>query len=232
MNSQARNYKILTIILPILAVVIAGIFTMTQVTRLKSLQSEKEQVDKNIAYLEKLMREDQLQPLTDKIPAAVQSPEEQAAFLDQLRQLAGTSGIQIVRWVNTARSLEAPPAPDPNNPNAAPPPASKVTALMCTMDIRGEYPRMRSFMYSLLRSKRLLNVSSLTWTRTNEYPRTALTFTCTRYVTDQPMLNVPAEEPVQPAESDVTAPASSNIPSGTKVTAQLDEGFLWREIIR
>src|SRR5687767_3026175 len=108
MNAQARNYKILTIILPILAVVIAGIFTMTQVTRSKSLQSEKEQVDKNIAYLENLMREDQLQPLTDKIPAAVQSPEEQAAFLDQLRQLAGTSGIQIVRWVNTARSLEPP----------------------------------------------------------------------------------------------------------------------------
>jgi hypothetical protein len=229
MNNQARNYKILTIILPILAVVIAGIFTMTQITRMRSLKEEKEQVDKNIAYLEDLMRQDQLQPLTDKIPAEVQSPAEQAAFLDQLRQLAAASGIQIVRWMNTARSLEA-PAPDPNaDPNAAPPPASKVTALMCTMDIKGEYPRMRSFMYSLLRSKRLLNVSSLTWTRTNEYPRTALTFTCTRYVTDQPM-NVPAEEPAQPAESDVTAPASSNASPGTKVTAQLDEGFLWREI--
>jgi hypothetical protein len=230
MNSQARTYKILTIILPILAVVFAGIFTMTQITRMRSLQEQKEQVDKNIAYLEDLMRQDQLQPLTDKIPAAVLSPEEQAAFLDQLRQLASSSGIQIVRWTNTARALAPPPPADPNNPNAEATPASKVTALMCTMDIKGEYPKMRSFMYALLRSKRLLNVSSLTWTRTNEYPRTALTFTCTRYVTDQPMLNVPAVEPAQPTEPDVTSPASSNEWPTHKVTAQLDEAILWRDI--
>lgn len=230
MNNQARNYKILTIALPIVAVLIAGIFTMTQITRMRSLRSEKEQVDKNIAYLEDLMRQDQLQPLTDKIPAAVLSPEEQAAFLDQLRQLAASSGIQIVRWTNTARSLAPTPPPNPNDPNAEPPPASRVTALMCTLDIKGEYPRMRSFMYALLRSKRLLNVSSLTWTRTNEYPRTALTFTCTRYVTDQPMLNVPAEEPGETATPEVTSPASSKVSNATKVTAQLDGDILWRDI--
>jgi len=223
--NQAQNYKILTIVLPIVAVVIAGIFTMTQITRGRSLAEQKEQVDKNIAYIENLMQQDRLQPLTDKIPAEVISPQEQAAFLDQLRQLANSSGIDIVRWTNTARALVAPPpTPDPNNPNAKPEenPASKVTALMCTMDISGEYPRMRSFMYALLRSKRLLNVSSLTWSRTNEYPRTALTFTCTRYVTSEPMLNTPPPaEPGNPAEPGITSPASSTTTEGTKVNPDL-----------
>lgn len=167
--NQAQNYKILTIVLPIVALVIGGIFTMTQITRGRSLGEQKEEVDKNLAYLENLMQQDRLQPLTDKIPAEVISPQEQAAFLDQLRQLAAASGIDIVRWTNTARALVAPAGPtDPNDPNAKPEdnPASKVTALMCTMDISGEYPRMLSFMYALLRSKRLLNVSSLTWSRT------------------------------------------------------------------
>jgi hypothetical protein len=223
--NQARNYRLLTIALPILAVVIAGIFTMTQITRMRTLRAEKEQVDKNIAYLEDLMRQDQLQPITNKIPAAVLSPEEQAAFLDQLRQLAGQSGIQIIKWTNTARVLNpTQPPPNPNDPKAKEqPPAAKVTALMCTMDIKGEYPRMRSFMYALLRSKRLLNVSSLTWTRTNEYPRTALTFTCTRYVTDEPsLLSEPPTEPGETASPEVTSPASSTLNGGTKVTAQLD----------
>jgi hypothetical protein len=223
--NQSQNYKILTIVLPIVALVIAAIFTMTQITRGRSLAEQKEQVDKNIAYIENLMQQDRLQPLTDKIPAEVISPQEQAAFLDQLRQLAGASGIEIVRWTNTARALVAPPStPDPNNPNATPEenPASKVTALMCTMDISGEYPRMRSFMYALLRSKRLLNVSSLTWSRTNEYPRTALTFTCTRYVTSEPMLNTPPPaESGNPAEPEITSPASSTTTDGTKVNADL-----------
>ena len=222
MNAQARNYKILSIILPIIAVVIAGIFTMTQVTRMRALQEQKKQVDDNIANLERLMRMDQLQPLVNKIPAELMSPEEQAAFLDQLRQLAAASDIQIIRWTNTARQLAAPP-PDPKDPNAPVAPASKVTALMCTMDIRGEYPRMRTFMYSLLRSKRLLNVSSLTWTRTNEYPRTALTFTCTRYVTDQPLMDVPTAEPGESANSPEVTTPSSTTSTGTKVTASADE---------
>jgi hypothetical protein len=218
--NQARNYKILTIVLPIVAVLIAGIFTMTQITRMRSLRSEKEAVDKNIAYLEDLMRQDQLQPLTDKIPAEVISPEEQAAFLDQLRQLAAASGIEIIRWTNTARSLTPPPPPNPNDPKAKEqPPASKVTALMCTMDIAGEYPAMRSFMYALLRSKRLLNVSGLTWSRTNEYPRTALTFTCTRYVTSEPMYIAPPAEPGNSAKPGVTTPASSSTTSAVKMTA-------------
>lgn len=220
--NQARNYKILTIVLPIIAVVIAGIFTMTQVTRMRGLRSEKEQVDKNMAYLKDLMLQDQLQPLTDKIPAEVISPQEQAAFLDQLRQLAASSGIEIIRWNNTSRALApTPPPANPSDPNAKPAPASKVQALMCTMDIAGEYPRMRSFMYALLRSKRLLNVSSLTWSRTNEYPRTALTFTCTRYVTTEPMLNAPPAAPGNPAAPGITAPASSNTKDGTKVTAEM-----------
>jgi len=222
--NQAQNYKILTIVLPIVAVVIAGIFTMTQIKRGQGLAEQKQEVDKSIAYLKNLMEQDRLQPLTDKIPAEVISPQEQAAFLDQLRQLAAGSGIEIIRWTNTARALVAPtPAPDPNNPDAKPEdnPASKVTALMCTMDISGEYPRMRSFMYALLRSKRLLNVSSLTWTRTNEYPRTALTFTCTRYVTSEPMLNLsPPAEPGNPAEPGITSPASSTT-GGTKVNPDL-----------
>jgi len=228
--NQSGNYKLLTIILPIVAVVIAGIFTMTQITRGRSLAEQKEQVDKNIAYIENLMRQDRLQPLTDKIPAEVISPQEQAAFLDQLRQLASASGIEIIRWTNTARALVAPPPKaDPKNPNAKPEetPASKVTALMCTMDISGEYPRMRSFMYALLRSKRLLNVSALTWTRTNEYPRTALTFTCTRYVTSEPMLNVsPPAQPGNTAEPGITSPASSTTTQSKKVSGELVDASL------
>ena len=221
MNTYVRNYKILSIVLPIIAVLIAGVFTMTQVTRMKSLQAQKDQVDENIAFLENLMRQDQLQPLADKIPAELMSPEEQAAFLDQLRQLAAASNIQIIRWTNTARKL--PNAPKDPNKKEEETPASKVTALMCTIDIKGEYPNMRTFMYSLLRSKRLLNVSSLTWTRTNEYPRTALTFTCTRYVTDEPMPVAPPEPGGTTTSPQVTKPASSTTGAGTKVTASADE---------
>lgn len=220
--NQARNYKILTIVLPIIAVLIAGIFTMTQITRMRSLRTQKEAVDKSYTYITNLMRQDQLQPITDKIPAEVSSPQEQAAFLDQLRQLAAGTGIEIIRWTNTARTVTPAPAPNPNDPKAKEQPkAAAVTALMCTMDIAGEYANMRSFMYALLRSKRLLNVSGLTWSRTNEYPRTALTFTCTRYVTDRAMYTAPVE-PGDSAKPGVTKPASSSTNTAVKMTASAE----------
>lgn len=225
MNNQVKSYKILAIVMPIVALIIATIFTMTQITRMRGLQADKAAVDKDIAFLEDLMQQDQLQPITNKIPAEVISQQEQAAFLNQLRQLAAASGVEIVQWTNTARSLATPEPKEGEDPSAA----SKVQALMCTMNIRGEYARIRSFMYSLLRSTRLLNVSNLTWTRTNEYPRQALTFTCTRYVTTEPTLlgTPPAQDPANPAEEPgVTSPATTDSSGATEVTARVEGATL------
>ncbi|MGI8922729.1 MAG: hypothetical protein ACR2HJ_01590 [Fimbriimonadales bacterium] len=173
--SQLRNYRIATLALPLVAVIASAVVIGTQVTRLRALENQKVIADKNLGFLEDLIRQDQAQPLGDKVPAIPNNPDEQELFLNELRQRAGASHVQVIRWANT--SAKRAKDKDKNKK------LSDITPIASAIEVAGEYSKVRSFMYSLLRSSRLLNVSDLTWQRGSQYPTTRLMFTLTRYVT-------------------------------------------------
>jgi len=175
--SQLRNYRIATLALPLAAVIASAVVIGTQVTRLRALENQKVIADKNMLFLEDLIRQDQAQPLSDKLPAIPNNPDEQELFLNELRQRAGASHVQVIRWANTSakRAQEGDKGKDKK--------PSDITPIASAIEVAGEYSKVRSFMYSLLRSPRLLNASDLTWQRGSQYPTTRLMFTLTRYVT-------------------------------------------------
>jgi type IV secretory pathway VirB10-like protein len=174
--NQLRNYRIATVALPIVALIVGAIAIGSQMMRLRNAERQQTLADKNVKFLEDLIRQDQAQPLGDKIPALANNPNEQQLFLDELRQRALTSHVQVVRWSN--KPAKQSKDKDKNAKQAE----LGITPLASAVEVAGEYNQVRSFMYSLLRSPRLLNVSELTWLR-DQYPTTRLMFTLTRYVT-------------------------------------------------
>jgi hypothetical protein len=179
-----RSYRIWAFAIPLVCLVLGVILIMTQLARVRGLDAEKAQISKNISFVQGLIAQNDMQPLADKEPAIPQTADEQSLFLNELRLHAANARIELVRWANSP-----PPAQQPGAP--APPPSGPTIPIVSSVETAGTYQNLRAFMYSLLRSPRLLNVSNLTWRREDDYPNTRLIFTLTRYVTKpQPIANV------------------------------------------
>ena len=214
-------YRPLTIAVPIVAVLCAGGVSGFEWNRLKRLEGEATATQAKLVQIDRELRSYQAQPQTERYPTVPRTPREQALFLDALRANADVCKVQLIRWSNTTPA--APPATD--KPAAGP--TTGVTAVVSTIEVMGRSENTRQFLYNVLRSRRLLNMSELKWVR-DAWPNTHLTFTLTRYVAPQVELPASSVHPEQahaggPRESTAVSPASATVVNVADRTPRPDQ---------
>jgi hypothetical protein len=171
-------YRLFGLVLPLIALAIAGTVAASQYFRLRSLEDEQARTERSLEFVRKLITEMQTQPHIEKVAAVAKSPDEQAVFLDQLRQYALEKGVDLSRWANVhsvpqpgsgGTEMKAPTGPEP---------------VVSTIEVSGEFENVRAFLYTIVRAPRLLNLTNLRWTRQDgDKPNvTRVSFTLTRYV--------------------------------------------------
>lgn len=173
-RSAAANYWVL---IPILVLALSAYLAYGQVVRRKAAETEAQALDVGIASSKKLLADMQSQPIIDKEFAVEATAEEQAAFLDLLRVYADAAGANVSKFVN----LPPPPA-NQQQQQREPKPKVNITPISTTVEVQGRFDQVRAFAYSLIRTKRLLNMDNVRWRRDQNGPVTTLSFTVTRYV--------------------------------------------------
>lgn len=168
--------------MPLALAVVLGFLCLRQFQHRQVAMKARDEQRSNVASLENMIRQLDVTPLINKDIAAPATPDEQAAFLTQLRVNAADSGVKMVQYNNMG-----PVAPPPGDPNAQQP--SDFTPVASTLAVQGNYTGIRAFAYSLLRAKRLMNMNGVTWKRDPDRNTTTLSFTLIRYVTP-PEVNV------------------------------------------
>jgi hypothetical protein len=184
---------VLAILVPIIVAGVFGLMISRQNDRRRVAEQQRDQLQARNSSLRTLIRQLQVRPLANKQIAAEDTPDEQAAFLTQMRVNADASDVKLVRYMN--RGIAIPRERDPKTP----PPIFK--PVISNVEVQGPYLGVRAFAYSLLRANRLMNMSGVTWKRNNN-GGTTLSFLLTRYVADPQYVDpVPVAPAVASAET-------------------------------
>jgi len=175
-------YRPLTIVLPIAAALCASGVSAYEWRRLKQFESEVESTQSKLTQIDRELRSYEAQPQTQKYPTVPKTSREQALFLNAMRSNADASKVQLIRWSNLAPPATAQPTqPSPEKDKAAAGPAGGVTPIISVVEVSGRSENTRVFLYNVMRSRRLYNMTDIKWVR-DTWPNTHLTFTLTRYV--------------------------------------------------
>lgn len=173
--NKLNQYRLMAVVVPILCLAVGGWVVWGQMKRLGEVSAERAQVEKNLEFQKKMIADIGSQPLAEKEPTVPASDAEQAAFLEGLRTIAKNAGVTLTRWNNVPA-----PAADPNKPDTGLP--KDVSAILSTLEVNGDYSKVREFLYAIARAPRLLNFSGIRWARANDNVTTVLSVTVTRYV--------------------------------------------------
>jgi hypothetical protein len=177
-NKTVRAGTIIAVLVPIALAIVFVWLVSQQAERKNAAEAEANRLRTNNSAIKTLIQQSQVQLIADKTIASESTPDEQAAFLTQLRVNATASGVKLVRYTN--RGLVAPPPP----PGGQPAPAQIFKPVASSVEIQGPFEGVRAFAYSLLRANRLMNMSAVVWKRNPNDGNTTLSFTLVRYVTD------------------------------------------------
>lgn len=160
--------------MPLALAVILGMMCLTQYNHRKVTAKALEEQKANVSSLETMIQQIEVTPLINKDVAAEATPDEQAAFLTQLRVNAASAGVKLVQYNNMGPVA-------PANPDNTP--ATDYTPVASTLSVQGSYTGVRAFSYSLLRARRLMTMNGVTWKRDPDRNTRTLSFTLIRYVT-------------------------------------------------
>lgn len=215
---RVSTYNAVVFLAPLVALGVGGLLYLGQKTRLARLQQEygdnQREVEQVKAQLQKVDKDFVLK----RHPAELQTKAEQGKFLDLLRQYAQETGTEITRWTNSggaAPSGGATASATPANGAATakkslPPDILPVTSMV---DVRGEYPKVRNFLYKLQLSPRLLTIQQARWIRDGKYPRTMTSFSLVRYVRIPTDVEKQAEEKGDKATPDPKSKSAAPVAS-------------------
>jgi len=209
---RVSTYNAVIFLAPLVALGVGGLLYLGQKTRLAHLKQDYENTQKEVAQVQAQLKQADRDFVLKRHPSEVQSKVEQGKFLDMLRQYASETGTEITRWANIGSANTAgggsPPAPNSGANGASgsklPPDTLPVSS---TIDIRGEYPKVRNFLYKLQLSPRLLTIQQARWTRGTKYPSTMASFSLVRYVRTPTEVEKRAEAQAKP----ITPPIDTKI---------------------
>ncbi len=183
---RAFFYKLIQLLAPILAVVVGAIVLMGQQRRLNALKMEHDKVQKDVGSVQLQLKLAATQQEGKRHPTELAGQQEQSQFIDLLRKCALETGTEIVRWSNTAVNDKTTPTPTPAPANGTAPAGRKlpdgVLQITSEVEVKGQYPKVRNFLYKLQLNPRLLTVYKARWSRDSKYPNTTAQFTLSRYV--------------------------------------------------
>lgn len=199
-------YQMVLYMAPIVALLAGGIVWMNQQHRLTLLKNERETTQKEINTVQAQLKQAGSQLASKRYPTDEANPQEQSKFLDLLRRCALESSVEITNWKNTVAGGDA--APTPNGaglPSSTPKPSGEarklpegISMVTSNVEVRGQFTKVRDFLYRLQLNPRLLSVHRARWTRDAKYPNTVAEFTLSRYV-HQPSANPEIPEDVTTA---------------------------------
>jgi len=180
--SRTSWLNIASIAIPLICLLLAGGVTFYEVQRIRRLDAELKQTERNIAFVQKIREEIDRMPSVRRFPAAEMSPREQTDFLNTLRAYALANRVTLVRWTNAPI---APNRPSAETPRGHLPP--DITPISGSVQVGGLYSNVRGFLYDLLQGARLFTINDIRWRRGQKWPATNISFTLTRYVTTTPL---------------------------------------------
>lgn len=156
---------------------------------------ERQKVESQISTLLRSMEDQAGQP-AGRVAAVDPKPTEESQYLSFIRRSAQEAGVKIIRWNANVASPNS-PAPsataDPANPGSPPNPAlNDVVPYSGTLEIAGSYQSVLSFTRSLENADRLINLSAVSWNRSDQDKNVHLSATVTRYVLKAPTPPAPA----------------------------------------
>jgi Tfp pilus assembly protein PilO len=176
--------RILLFMLPVV-VLLTGIYMISEAKkRVTAAQDEETILAMELKNLEDTLEALYLEPDIDKVPAEVHSQEEQARFIEYLKELARETGSNIEQFT----MMPAPPPPVGT-------PLENYHALPTRVVLLGSYTGLRAFAYRIMQSDRLLNMMGVRWERIMEGPACRLSMTITRYGMDAPIPSLEEDFP-------------------------------------
>jgi len=181
--NRSSFLNIATWVVPIACLALAAGVIYYEVRRIRLLDEERVRVDQNIAFVEKLRQEitRQAPAMMNRFPTVEQSPKEQPDFLNKLRIYAAAARVRIVRWSNATPIAPTSDRDSGLEGRSSIPPG--VIPIASSIEVAGVYNNIRGFLYSLLSDPRLFSMNDIQWVRGDQWPRTRVSFTLTRYVT-------------------------------------------------
>lgn len=212
--TRASLLNIATIVVPLVCLLLAGGVTFYEVQRIRRLDAELKQAERNIAFVQKIREEIDRMPPVSRFPAAEMTPQEQTDFLNTLRAYALANRVTIVRWTNAP---VAPSRPATDTRQSSMP--SGITPIAGSVEVSGLYNNVRGFLYDLLQGARLFTINDIRWRRGQKWPATNISFTLTRYVTTAPVSALGSAAPsvgLQPSSTGQSRDVSETILKMTK----------------
>ncbi|AIE84008.1 hypothetical protein [Fimbriimonas ginsengisoli] len=154
---------------------------------------QRQQVERLIQQTLKSLESQQNIPEGRKA-AVPEDAVEESQFLNYVRGTARANEVEILRWSANPRL----PAGPPGGP---PPPAAlaEISPISGLLEVVGPYRSVLAFARTLEQNDRLLNFSSVAWTRPDARDKVRLSMIVTRYVVKAPTPPAPAATPVVPA---------------------------------
>lgn len=173
--NKPRYGAIVAIVVPLALALVFGLMCLNQFKHRDLALKKQAEEEANVRSKQQILDLINSTPLTDKTIALVNTPDEQAAFLTQLRVNAQNANVKLVQYTNMG--VVVPPKQENAPPTIFRPVASNLT-------VQGPYMGTRAFAFSLLRANRLMNMNNVNWKRDSDGATTTLSFTLIRYVTD------------------------------------------------
>ena len=173
---RLKVMRITTFAVPLLALVACSGAVAFEKHRLFDFRTQLGGTRSQIATAAKILKDMEGQTSLARFPTVAQTPQEQPGFLNEMRTYSDLNHVELIRWTTTTIYYAK------NDPilKTMPP---DVTQLVSNVVTAGTYADLRSFLYSLLRSPRLINLTDMKWARGVHGAREELSFTLTRYTT-------------------------------------------------
>lgn len=184
--------KTLSWMVPLGCFVLAGVLVFLQYQRMKLRSQEVEETKKLTKSLQETVDSWKTLEGRERIPSVADTRQEEATFLDEVRQVAIVNGVKLVKWVNEGNdpTRVAPPL-TPEQEAQIPAAVRGVRTLASNVEVSGTWVGVRGFVHDLLSSERLLTVKSGVWSRGDSPGETGFSFKLNRYVS-QPEAAAPA----------------------------------------
>lgn len=179
---RTQYMKTLSWMVPLACFVLAGILVYLQFNRMQVRSKEVEEAKKAVVALRETMDSWKTTEGRERIPSVVDSRQEEANFLDEVRQVAIANGVKLAKWVNEGdeRALRTPLTPEEEA--KIPVAVRNVRTLVSNVEIMGTFVAVRGFVHDLLSSERLITVKSGVWSRGDNAGESKFSFKLNRYV--------------------------------------------------
>jgi Tfp pilus assembly protein PilO len=186
--------RILMFLMPIVVGGVMLIMNLSANERLQKAEQDQAALELDRQNLESLMEAMILEPDPEKVPGVARSEEEQARFIEDLKELARTTGCRIDQFTTL-------PPPPPMEDSIL----ARYHELPTRLVLIGSYEALREFAYAIMRSDRLMNMMNVRWDRVQTGPLSRLTMTITRYGIDPVAIPIPVDDAdeVEPADETV-----------------------------